>query len=202
MSLFQKTTLTGQKALLAKECHQLIEHLCRKNKHQMKPREYRAIADLVIACAPANFLVFGLGRDTPLWKMANPGGQTVFLENVQEWIDISHTNDPSTLVYKVSYTTKRTEWNTIQDDLSKLTMQLPPDVTSQKWDIILVDSPGGAFDTDPGRMQSIYTAAQLKPNHIFLHDCNRPVEKFYFKKFISSTPKKIRKLWYTQFKAN
>lgn len=202
MFQFNKTILTGQKALLAKECHDLIQHICRNNKHQMKPREYKAIAELVIACAPANFLVFGLGRDTPLWKMANPGGQTVFLENVQEWIDISHANDPSTPVHKVSYTTKRTEWNVIQDDLSKLTMQLPAEVTNQKWDIILIDSPGGAFDTDPGRMQSIYSAAQLKPKHIFLHDCNRPVEKYYFRKFISRAPRKIRKLWYTQLVAD
>lgn len=198
MFQLNKTILTPQKALLAKECFTLIEHICRNNKHQMKPREYKAIAELVVANAPANFLVFGLGRDTPLWKMANPGGQTVFLENVQEWIDISHTNDPSTLVHKVSYTTTRTEWNLIQDDLQKLTMQLPVEVTNQKWDIILVDSPGGVFDTDPGRMQSIYTAAQLKPKHIFLHDCNRTIEKHYFRKFISRTPKKIRKLWYSQ----
>jgi uncharacterized protein (TIGR01627 family) len=198
MFLFRKNIFNQQKTQLANECYALIKHICRNNKHQMKPREYKVIAELIIACAPANFLVFGLGRDTPLWKMANPGGLTVFLENVQEWIDLSHANDPSTQVFKVSYTTKRTEWNIIQDDLPKLTMQLPIEVTNQKWDIILVDSPGGAFDTDPGRMQSIYSAALLKPKHFFLHDCNRPVEQFYFRKFISRTPLKIRKLWYAQ----
>jgi uncharacterized protein (TIGR01627 family) len=142
--------------------------------------------------------VFGLGRDTPLWKMANPGGATVFLENVQEWVDYSNENSPGTEVYKVSYSTKRTEWKTIQDDRSRLLMDLPSQVIDRHWDIILVDSPGGVFDSDPGRMQSIFTAAQLKPRYFFLHDCNRQIEKFYFRKFISRTPKKIRKLWYAQ----
>jgi uncharacterized protein (TIGR01627 family) len=168
----------------------------------MKIREYSAITDLVLIHAPVNFLVFGLGRDTPLWKMANPGGATVFLENVQEWVDYSNENSPGTEVYKVSYSTKRTEWKTIQDDRSRLLMDLPSQVTDRHWDIILVDSPGGVFDNDPGRMQSIYTATQLKPKHIFLHDCNRQIEKFYFRKFISKAPKKIRKLWYAKMSAD
>ena len=198
MSIMHKSST--DKTVLRQKVSTEIAKICKNNKHQMKPREYRAIADCVLSLAPAHFLVFGLGRDTPLWKMCNHGGDTVFLENSQEWIDLSKKLDPNTIVHKVEYSTRRTEWKEIINNKARLQLDLPADIVNKQWDVILVDSPGGAFDSDPGRMQSIFAAAQLHPTHFFLHDCNRKVEKVYFNAFFKEAHKKIRKLWYASCK--
>ncbi|MGI0495779.1 hypothetical protein [Limnospira platensis] len=65
---------------------------------------------------------------------------------------------------------------------------------------ILVDGPRGNDTQAPGRMKSIYTAANLakkhQKTHIFVHDCDRDVESIYSGYFISNKYllKKIEKL--------
>jgi glucuronoxylan 4-O-methyltransferase len=69
---------------------------------------------------------------------------------------------------------------------SELEMELPSSVRDRDWDVILVDAPSGYHPEHPGRMQSIYMAAELaeEGTDIFVHDINRAVEKAYSNKFL------------------
>ena len=162
-------------------------------QEQMLFEEYRYIYYLVSEKAPCAFLVFGTGRDSALWAATNKNGRTVFLEHDQRWITPA---DPSLKVYKVAYSTRRSEAADLlnrfrQGDRLGLEMKLPEEVLATRWDIILVDAPPGTDDDSPGRMQSIYAAYQLSRNHtgtdIFIHDTNRQVEKMYGDFFFGPT---------------
>jgi glucuronoxylan 4-O-methyltransferase len=65
-------------------------------------------------------------------------------------------------------------------------MELPDEVGSREWDIILVDGPRGWRDDQPGRMKSIFAASRLigRPGDVFVHDCERAVENVYSNKFL------------------
>ena len=67
-----------------------------------------------------------------------------------------------------------------------LELPLPGDVLEKKWDIILVDAPGGWNDETPGRMQSIYMSSKLikTKGEIFVHDCEREIEDIYCNKYL------------------
>lgn len=54
---------------------------------QMTAKEYEYIADIVCSRNGCNLLVFGVGRDSALWLIANQGGKTVFLEDSDKWLD-------------------------------------------------------------------------------------------------------------------
>lgn len=147
------------------------------DRGQLTRVEYQYISNFL---GDKNFLVFGTGRDTPYWRLCNKGGTTLFLENDPRWV----IDAPD--VYQIHYTTKRHEYKTLLDkfnqgDTSKLELQLPLVVTTKKWDVIFVDSPMGYNDSNPGRMQSIYTAYKLShfDTVVFVHDCHRPVEELY-----------------------
>ena len=63
---------------------------------------------------------------------------------------------------------------------------MPQEVEKENWDIILVDAPAGWGDQTPGRMKSIFIASQLAANYtdVFVHDCDRIVEKTYSHTFL------------------
>lgn len=149
------------------------------NNRQMTEEEYRYVASFL---GDKNFLVFGTGYDSDLWRRANKNGLTFFLENNKQWI----TNYKDTFV--VNYNTKRTQAKKLlreynKGNTEKLEIELPEQIKNISWDIIFVDSPEGHSKTTPGRMQSIYMARRLSQNHteILIHDCNRFVEDIYSK---------------------
>lgn len=171
----------------------LSEKMYRSNGGQMTADEYRYIANFL---GSKNFLVFGTGHDTPLWRYANRGGTTVFLENISKWIRAEDTD-----VIKVSYTTKRNQYMELLEEyhagnVERLKMNLPIEITNKTWDCIFVDSPIGTTDKKPGRMQSIYTASILanKNTDVFVHDCDRIVEDIYTKEMFSTIIKELTKL--------
>lgn len=171
----------------------LTEKMEKSNHGQMTAEEYRYIGSFL---GDKNFLVFGTGHDTPLWRYANRNGKTLFLESNSKWI-----NSEDTDVIKVTYTSKRAWQQRLLEEyhngiFDNLKMELPNEVTDTKWDCIFVDAPVGTTDKKPGRMQSIFTASTLasKDTDVFVHDCDRVVEDVYSKTMFSNTIKDLTKL--------
>jgi hypothetical protein len=141
-----------------------------------------------------NLLIFGMGNDTPLWLEINANGRTAFLENSREWFQKIMELCPDAESYLVTYNTKITEWEVLLDEHSLLAVDLPPQITGTKWDVIVVDGPSGDYQTykkqygvePPGRMSSIYMSSYLiKPNgYVFVHDCHRIIERVYSDRYL------------------
>ena len=159
-----------------------IRTLIESNPGQATFEEYKLLHDVVMARAPCNVLVFGVGRDSPLWIDANVGGRVVFLEDVAEWAVFARNAVPGIVVHDVRYGALRQfmwpllrhfEWALFMSDL-------PSEVLETAWDVILVDAPRGTRWYRPGRMKSVYTAAVLGARSgadVFVHDCLRRVER-------------------------
>ena len=169
-----------------------VDTLMQKNGNtQMTREEYLYISSLVPS---TNFLVFGTGNDTVLWKEANQQGITLFLENDTRWIDSSDES-----VYTVVYTCIRSQAEFLLQECKEgreegLQMEYPKELDNIVWDYILVDSP---WDGSHGRMQSIYLASKLAlqdHTQIFLHDCDRWVEDVYGTFFFGENYKQLQKL--------
>lgn len=180
--------------MLDKTFEQMLnEKMSKSNFGQMTTDEYRYIGSFLNS---KNFLVFGTGHDTPMWRYANRNGKTLFLENIGKWIKPEDTD-----VIKVTYTTKRAQYKELleeyrQGKYDRLVMDLPRVVLDTQWDCIFVDSPVGTTDKKPGRMQSIYMASVLANSNteIFVHDCDRTVEDVYTTEMFSIFIKELTKL--------
>lgn len=155
---------------------------------------------------PCNFLVFGLGRDSPMWSALNYGGRTVFLEEDQSWMETVRQKFPTLESYHVTYDTKVTQ----ADDLLELWRQpectavgetrfskcqlalkrLPSVFHEVEWDLIMVDAPTGWIPEAPGRMGAIYTAGMAArarsegETDVFVHDVDRVVEDKFSRTFL------------------
>jgi len=171
----------------------LAEKMEKSNHGQMTADEYRYIASFL---GNKNFLVFGTGHDTPMWRYANKNGTTLFLENNKKWINPADTD-----VIYVTYTTKRAYHKKLLEEyfnniFDNLQMDLPNEVCDTEWDCIFVDAPVGTTDKKPGRMQSIFTASILANENtdVFVHDCDREVEDKYSKAMFSNIIKDLTKL--------
>lgn len=159
-----------------------IQALVESNPGQATFDEYKLVHNAVTERAPCNMLVFGVGRDTPLWMTANAGGRTVFLENKARWVKVARELSPGIVVYRVRYPTIRALAPVLRFAPFFLRMPgLPTEVTNTKWDIILVDAPRGTTWRRPGRAMSIYTASRLArlggSCDVFVHDTHRDTER-------------------------
>ncbi|CAN6349207.1 unnamed protein product [Urochloa humidicola] len=161
--------------------------------------------------APCNFLVFGLGHDSPMWAALNHGGRTVFLEEDASWIETVGSAHPALESYHVRYDTVLTDSGDLlelrhhpacvaQPDLAsaaaagcRLALRgLPPAFREVEWDLVMVDAPTGWTPESPGRMGAIYTAGMAararRPGNgatdVFVHDVDRPVEDAFSKAFL------------------
>ncbi|KVH98239.1 glucuronoxylan 4-O-methyltransferase 1-like [Cynara cardunculus var. scolymus] len=157
--------------------------------------------------SPCNFLVFGLGYDSPMWANLNHGGRTVFLEEDKSWIQQIQSKFPTLESYHVVYDTKvaragdllemgrREECQVIGDPRVSgcelaLKGNLPEEIYEVDWDLIMVDAPTGYHDGAPGRMKAIYTAGLMGRNRaegqteVFVHDVDRVVEDEFSKVFL------------------
>jgi hypothetical protein len=176
-----------------------IVDLVNNNPGQLSVNEYSFIVNKLIGENGCNFLVFGVGRDSKLWLDVNSNGKTVFLENCESWINkVTDMIDCDIDIRNVEYTSKSTEWESIIDDVDKLTIELPQDIIDTEWDYIFVDSPQGWIDDKtPGRMQSIFMSSSLKCNKgIFLHDVERVIETVYGEKYFGKPTERIDRLNY------
>ncbi|MDH3271371.1 MAG: hypothetical protein OEN56_08575 [Gemmatimonadota bacterium] len=168
----------------------VIRELVRQNPGQATFEEYKLVYDVVVARAPCNLLVFGVGRDSALWLTANQDGRTVFLEDVAEWAGFARNEVPGIDVREVRYGTLRIFWHLLKYAPSTLMMNdLPDDVATAGWDVILVDAPRGTRWYRPGRMKSIYTASVLGRRagaDVLVHDCHRRVEREASDRFLGA----------------
>jgi len=151
---------------------------------QLEPEQLDSIIKAI--GGGCNLLVFGLGNDTPFWLKANEKGKTIFIEDSKWWAGKVKQVCPEAKYILVKYGTKLTEYKDLLDKPEKLDLELNDEIRNTKWDVILVDAPRGYEDEHPGRMKSIYEASILikKGGHIFVHDCNRTVEKVYTDKYL------------------
>ena len=147
---------------------------------QMKREEYLYISKFL---GGVNFLVFGTGHDSKFWRQSNQNGITIFLENLDEWID-KESKDTFKVEYSCILTDHKKLLNEYKNGIySNLEIRLPDIVFETKWDVIFVDSPTGFANYCPGRMQSIFSAQKISnlTTDIFVHACDREVEDTYTK---------------------
>ena len=162
----------------------------------------RYMRDVILENAPCNYLVFGVGNDSLLQHLSNPGGRTVFLEDNPEWIETCRQRWSELSIELVAYNTTPDQWKELLDRPSDLRLELPRHVAEETWRVIFVDAPSGRY---VGRMKSIYTASQMAENagrsDVFLHDTQRKVETAYARKFLkrSRLVKRIRNLEHYAF---
>jgi hypothetical protein len=171
--------------------------------------EIRGVLDRRNRC---NLLIFGLNDDASFWRdvnpllktvfLGNPLVKTVFLENSQKQVDkMVRKHGKSLTVLKVEYTTRmgREMMQNFQDRAlwPSLRLRLPDAVESTEWDIVIVDGPHGGQKSEPGRWQSIYTAAHLwRPANALtvVEDCERKVEST-FARLVFAESNLQRSLW-------
>ena len=169
-----------------------IIQLVNSNPGQLSMEEYSYITDVLINRKSSNFLVFGVGKDSKFWMEVNKDGETIFLEDNRDWLSQVKADCPEINVYLVEYNTTRKQWLDLLDKyrqgVDNLLMVLPSKITDTKWDVIFVDAPAGYSDEVSWKMKSIYLAAKLALNSgstdVFVHDCDREVEKVYSSYFL------------------
>ncbi len=153
---------------------------------QLEVGELRPIMTTIAERPGCALLVFGCGHDSLLWERINRGGTTVFLEDNPDWAASARAGLATATVHDVRYGTKLADWRRLLDCPSELEMDLPPEVASRRWDVILVDGPAGHDDAQPGRMKSIYAASRLVApgGRVFVHDSERPAERAFASRYL------------------
>ncbi|KAG0485126.1 hypothetical protein HPP92_009205 [Vanilla planifolia] len=156
--------------------------------------------------SPCNFLVFGLGHDSPMWSALNHGGRTVFLEEDAAWMEKVRARFPDLESYHANYHTRVrdaddlmalrskpecTEVGDVRSSECRLALiDLPSVFYELEWDLIMVDAPTGYFVDAPGRMGAIYTAGMVArarregETDVFVHDVDRAVEDKFSRTFL------------------
>lgn len=160
-----------------------IRDLVERNPGQMTFDEYGEIADAIIRQAPCRVLVFGCGRDTPLWLKANRDGETVFVEHSAKWAAAARALCAAEIsaepeIRTVTYRTLLENWQRdIQTPAALAVEKLEP--LGDGWDVVIVDAPPGGGRKAQGRLQSIYEAGRrCKPGGlVFVHDTKRECER-------------------------
>ncbi|CAN6458326.1 unnamed protein product [Victoria cruziana] len=185
----------------------LIHYATSNITPQQTLKEVSVTSKVLQKKGPCNFLVFGLGHDSPLWSTLNHGGRTVFLEEDESWIRMVTKERPGLEVYRVGYDTKvkdaeellrfgqQEECTAVTDPREsgcRLSLKgLPDQIYEAQWDLIMVDAPTGYHENAPGRMTAIYTAGLMARNRkdggstdVFVHDVDRVVEDKYSMAFL------------------
>jgi hypothetical protein len=162
----------------------------------MEEDEYMHFMTYVRDHAPQRLLIWGLGADSLVLNLLNYGGETLFLEPDQEWIDIMKQTYAGQSLHVAHFEEKA--FNTTVDTYHEFLLDpyradnVGPLEAQLCWDTVLVDSPIGS-ESDPtkyvGRAVPMYTAladidrckregkytADAEVS-VFVHDCTRPLE--------------------------
>jgi len=189
----------------------LVHYATSNATPQQTPDEIAVSLRVLQRRAPCNFLVFGLGLDSPMWAALNHGGRTVFLEEDASWIASVRSKHPALESHHVAYDTTLADADALlalrdhpacvaQPDLDaaadaacRLALRgLPSVFRDTEWDLVMVDAPTGWTPQSPGRMGAIYTAGMAArarrpgrgPTDVFVHDVDRPVEDAFSKAFL------------------
>lgn len=78
----------------------------------------------------------------------------------------------------------------LQTSACKLALtNLPKEVYTRKWDVILVDGPNSGGPEVPGRMTAIYTSSMIArawniTSNVVIHDVDRMIEKWFSREFL------------------
>ena len=149
----------------------------------------------------ASLLVFGLGNDAPMWHNMT-GGRVAFIEDSSEWVERAVAAAPYLEAHVARYTqgtlgTAKATFHAKGGQWPELDLrdQLPRSVRAHRWDVVVVDAPQAGARTNPGRQQSIYTAACLaRPGGvIFVDDCERENEAFFAATFLGAVEGSVRR---------
>lgn len=178
-----------------------------KNTHDYEPlltqKEIQFLFDIILHKSPCNLLVFGLQDQYLKLHIINRGGTTVFIDdNPGKKGDAD--SDTEAHVYRVEYKTYakdaykllkharsnsscdlRSGMRTVMKECKLALPGLPIDVVKMKWDVIVVDGPGGGGPDSPGRMGSIFMAGALaNGSNVVVHDVDRMIEKWFSWEFL------------------
>jgi hypothetical protein len=158
------------------------------NGGAMATEMYNYIANVIEKKAPVDTLVFSSGYDSTLWAAANKGGNTIFLEHDQKWIDVVTEKYGKLDIRLAGYRSLPSDRNelllSVKNDFANADDKLAMNMLQpcKNFGTILVDGPLGTM----GRMQPIYMAskcacASLKANiplvDVFVHDVDRETER-------------------------
>jgi hypothetical protein len=155
---------------------------------QLHLAELRPIVEAVQSRPACSLLVFGCGNDSVFWERVNQGGTTVFLEDDPGWAEQVRSQLKESQVFSVEYGTTLGQWESLLHTPDLLALDLPQQISSRHFDVIVVDGPAGherhvelTGRDAPGRMKSIYTASTLVApgGFVFVHDCDRDIEQRY-----------------------
>ena len=163
-----------------------------ENKGLMSENQYLHVGHLLNDMKPCNFLIFGLGEDSFLWNDINSGGKCVFLEDNLEWIEKFKNSGLD--IRSIVYNTHVSDFENLVNDEKRLQLDLPNDVKSTAWDLVLVAAPlghgpinpslgrgSGRPFNGPGRMSSIFEASRLvrRNGMVIIDDLGRLAESIY-----------------------
>jgi len=155
---------------------------------QLSAVELRPVIQEIRAFPQCSLLVFGCGHDSPMWESVNAAGHTAFIEHDTEWASVARGRLKSAPVHCVTYDTRLRDWRSMLDRPDLLSLALPAEVESRRWDVIIVDGPPGYADDLPGRMKSIYAASRLVATggRVFVHDCERSAEDAFASRYLGA----------------
>ena len=196
LNIFEKgrgATVQGDNEPLS---HADIESLLSKTQGvQMQPAEVLPIVRAIRSRPGCSLLVFGCGNNSRLWEDVNNSGTTAFIEDDPACAENIQTQLKDARVYRSEFGTRLSEWVSLLNAGDNLKLDLPEEVTSRLWDVIVVDGPAGYADHEkytgreaPGRMKSIYMASRMVApgGAVFVHDCDRLVEQQYANRYLGS----------------
>ncbi|KAK9108498.1 hypothetical protein Syun_024509 [Stephania yunnanensis] len=159
-----------------------------------------------------------------MWASFNSLGTTLFLEEDPKWVQTVLKNAPNLRAHHVNYRTRLDQADALINSYKsvpeclpdKATLEgnakcklaladMPKEVYEREWDLIMIDAPRGYFDSAPGRMGAIFSAAVMArrrkgqgPTHVFLHDVDRKVERMFAEEFLCRKylVKAVGRLWH------
>ncbi|KAL7603166.1 probable methyltransferase At1g27930 [Lactuca sativa] len=184
--------------------HDLITTRSNVSDKTLSEKELTFLSDIILQKSPCNLLVFGLEDQYLKLPTINKGGATVFLEDKPEKLMKMKGNGDGVQVFRIRYKTSAKEAYKLLKharrdsscSVRRLTSKckiavtgFPKEVLKIKWDVIVVDGPGGDGPESPGRMGAIYMAGVLARSgngtNVVVHDVDRMIEKWFSWEFLS-----------------
>lgn len=143
-----------------------------------------------------NILVFGLGKDSAIWKNANKDGYTLFVEDSRKWVKKvcgDSIDKWNVLIYKYPTNVKSSLRKFNENVKFVEEVEIPEEIKNRNWDLIIIDAPnGGNSKKSPGRSIPIAWTARIVTDNtlVIVDDYRRPLEKKYSQHFLVPKSKK------------